>query len=297
MKKEKAERNAPIVIDFAPDEKLELNFTYRKNFGYSVISKIYHELEIDKFMINRQHGTKLEFSCNNIMKLLVYSRLLTPASKRKTYKGKTYYFEKEDYSLSDIYRFLTFLNKHGSNLQLWINDRIKRQYNRDTNLVYYDVTNYYFEADTIDELRKKGVSKEHRPNPIVQMGLFMDTMGIPITYQLFPGSTNDCLTFRPNLSQIQSEYNLGRVIVVANKGMTTGDNIYYTLSAKDGYVFSMSVRGAGKELKEYVLTKVCRHFHCKSIHTSPKDIVNSPGYNSLIFHIRKLYSSLFEYFS
>ena len=84
MKKEKAERNAPIVIDFAPDEKLELNFTYRKNFGYSVISKIYHELEIDKFMINRQHGTKLEFSCNNIMKLLVYSRLLTPASKRKT---------------------------------------------------------------------------------------------------------------------------------------------------------------------------------------------------------------------
>lgn len=254
LKKEKAERNAPIAIDFAPDEKLELNFTYRKNFGYSVISKIYHELGIDKFMINRQHGTKLEFSCNNIMKLLVYSRLLTPASKRKTYKGKTYYFEKEDYSLSDIYRFLTFLNKHGSNLQLWINDRIKRQYSRDTNLVYYDVTNYYFETDTIDELRKKGVSKEHRPNPIVQMGLFMDTMGIPITYQLFPGSTNDCLTFRPNLSQIQSEYNFGRVIVVADKGMTTGDNIYYTLSAKDGYVFSMSVRGAGKELKEYVLT-------------------------------------------
>lgn len=254
LKREKAERNAPIAIDFAPDEKLELNFTYRKNFGYSVISKIYHELEIDKFMINRQHGTKLEFSCNNIMKLLVYSRLLTPASKRKTYKGKTYYFEKEDYSLSDIYRFLTFLNKHGSNLQLWINDRIKRQYSRDTNLVYYDVTNYYFETDTIDELRKKGVSKEHRPNPIVQMGLFMDTMGIPITYQLFPGSTNDCLTFRPNLSQIQSEYNFGRVIVVADKGMTTGDNIYYTLSAKDGYVFSMSVRGAGKELKEYVLT-------------------------------------------
>lgn len=254
LKREKAERNAPIAIDFAPDEKLELNFTYRKNFGYSVISKIYHELEIDKFMINRQHGTKLEFSCNNIMKLLVYSRLLTPASKRKTYKGKTYYFEKEDYSLSDIYRFLTFLNKHGSNLQLWINDRIKRQYSRDTNLVYYDVTNYYFETDTIDELRKKGVSKEHRPNPIVQMGLFMDTMGIPITYQLFPGSTNDCLTFRPNLSQIQSEYNFGHVIVVADKGMTTGDNIYYTLSAKDGYVFSMSVRGAGKELKEYVLT-------------------------------------------
>ncbi|MDI6619838.1 MAG: transposase [Clostridiales bacterium] len=122
-------------------------------------------------------------------------------------------------------------------------------------------------------------------------------MGIPITYQLFPGSTNDCLTFRPNLSQIQSEYNFGRVIVVADKGMTTGDNIYYTLSAKDGYVFSMSVRGAGKELKEYVLTKVYRHFCCKGIHASPKDIVNSPSHNSFIFHIWKLYSSLFEYLS
>ena len=254
LKKEKAEKKAPISFDFTPDEKLELNFSYRKNFGYSVISNIYHELEIDTFMINRQRGTHLDFSCNNIMKLLVYSRLLSPASKRNTFEDRASYFEKDDYSLDDVYRFLTFLNKHGNHLQLWINDRIKRQYNRNTNLVYYDVTNYYFETDTVDELRKKGVSKEHRPNPIVQMGLFIDTMGIPITYQLFPGNTNDCLTFRPNLSRIQNDYNLGRVIVVADKGMTTGDNVYYTLSAKDGYVFSMSVRGADKELKDYVLT-------------------------------------------
>jgi len=137
----------------------------------------------------------------------------------------------------------------------FVNDRIKLQYGRDTRLVYYDVTNYYFEIDEQDELRKKGVSKEHRPNPIVQMGLFMDTNGIPITFDLFPGNTNDCLTYRPILSRIQKEYELGKVIVVADKGMNTGDNIYYTLSAKDGYVFSMSVRGADKELKSYVLNE------------------------------------------
>ena len=81
----------------------------------------------------------------------------------------------------------------------------------------------------------------------------MDNNRIPITYQLFPGNTNDCLTFRPNLKKIKMDYNLGKVVVVADKGMTTGDNIWYTLSSKDGYVFSMSIRGADKELKDYVL--------------------------------------------
>lgn len=253
LKIEKAQLKSPISIVFSSSEKLVNNFAYRKNFGYSVLSQIYHDLAIDKFLVSRQRSTKMEFSSNNIMKLLVFSRLLNPASKRKTFNDRARYFENANYSLDDIYRCLTFFNKHSSALQLWINDRIKQLYRRDSSLVYYDVTNYYFEIDEPDELRKKGVSKEHRPNPIVQMGLFMDAAGIPITFQLFPGNTNDCLTLRPNLSRIQKEYSLGKVIVVADKGMTTGDNIYYILSAKNGYVFSMSVRGADKELKNYVL--------------------------------------------
>ncbi|MCD8381760.1 MAG: IS1634 family transposase, partial [Clostridiales bacterium] len=128
-------------------------------------------------------------------------------------------------------------------------------YGRDTSLIYYDVTNYYFESDEQDDFKRKGVSKEHRPNPIVQMGLFMDNNGIPITYELFPGNTNDCLTYRPNFGRIKKQFGLGRVISVADKGMTTGDNIWYTINTptKDGYVFSMSVRGADKSMKEYVL--------------------------------------------
>jgi transposase len=253
LKKEKAEKKASLSIEFQHDEHMEHNITYRKNFGHCVLSSIYHELEIDKFLITRQRNRKLGFSSNNIMKLLVYSRLLTPASKMQTFEHRTAFFDRDNYSLDDVYRCLTFLNEHRDNLQLWINEKIKKLYSRDSSLVYYDVTNYYFEIDQPDGLRRKGVSKEHRPNPIVQMGLFMDKQGIPITYQLFPGNTNDCLTFRPGLSRIQKEYGLGKVIVIADKGITTGDNIYYTLSAKDGYVFSMSVRGADKELKNYVL--------------------------------------------
>ncbi|MEG0794036.1 MAG: transposase [Lachnospiraceae bacterium] len=135
------------------------------------------------------------------------------------------------------------------------NNKIKKNYERDTSLIYYDVTNYYFESDDQNDFLRKGVSKEHRPNPIVQMGLFMDNNGIPITYELFPGNTNDCLTYRPNFGRIKKEFHLGRVISVADKGMTTGDNIWYTINTptKDGYVFSMSVRGAEKSMKDYVL--------------------------------------------
>ena len=252
---EKKEQHTPVIMEFKHNDTIDVNSVYTKNFGYAVLSKIYHELGIHTFLINRQRYSKETYDANNIMKMLVFSRLLAPASKKKSYEERGRFFEKDNYSLDDVYRCLTFLNKHKSNLQLWLNDRIKELYGRDSSLVYYDVTNYYFETDKTDGFKKKGVSKEHRPNPIVQMGLFMDNNGLPITYQLFPGNTNDCLTYRPNLSRIKKDYGLGKVVVVADKGMTTGDNIWYTLSAGDGYVFSMSVRGGDKELKNYVLSE------------------------------------------
>ena len=247
--------NASISFTIAKDELISTDSINRKNFGYAALSKIYHDLGIHTFFINRQRHSKEEYDANSIMKMLVFSRLLSPASKKKSFENRNRFFENADYSLDDVYRSLTFLNKHKDNLQLWINDRIKQSLGRDTKLVYYDVTNYYFETDKIDDFKRKGISKEHRPNPIVQMGLFIDNNGIPITYDLFPGNTNDCLTYRPNLSRIKKDYNLGKVVVVADKGMTTGDNIWYTLTAGDGYVFSMSVRSADKELKNYVLNQ------------------------------------------
>jgi len=255
LNKEKQEQKAPINFTFYDSDRLCVGDDFRKNFGYVALSKIYHELGINTFLINRQRHTKEEYDANTIMKMLVYSRLIAPASKKSSFDNREMFFEKTDYSLDDVYRCLSFLNKHKNNLQIWLNDKIKENYKRDTSLIYYDVTNYYFETDEQDDFKRKGVSKEHRPNPIIQMGLFMDINGLPITYELFSGNTNDCLTYRPNFSRIKKEFNLGRVISVADKGMTTGDNIWYTINtpSKDGYVFSMSVRGADKEMKAFVL--------------------------------------------
>ena len=255
LNEEKKKKQAPIHFTFYDSDRLRIDDDLRKNFGYAALSRIYHELGIHTFLTNRQRHSKEQYDANAIMKMLVYSRLLFPASKKSSYDGRERFFERSDYSLNDVYRCLSFLDKHRETLQIWMNDRIKKNYGRDTSLIYYDVTNYYFETDEQNNFLHKGISKEHRPNPIIQMGLFMDNRGIPITYELFPGNTNDCLTYRPNFGRIKKQFDLGRVISVADKGMTTGDNIWYTINTPthDGYVFSMSIRGAEKGIKDYVL--------------------------------------------
>ena len=154
LKNEKKTRQAPIKFTFFDSDKLCTGDDFRKNFGYAALSKIYHELGIHTFLINRQRHSKEEYDANTIMKMLVYSRLLAPASKKSSYNNREKFFEKTNYSLDDVYRCLTFFEKHKQNLQIWINNKIRKNYGRDTSLIYYDVTNYYFESDNQDDFKK-----------------------------------------------------------------------------------------------------------------------------------------------
>ena len=225
----------------------------RKNLGYAALSLIYHSLSLDKFFSNRSRSWQHKYSVNEIMKLLVFSRILSPGSKRNTWEQKGRYFEKMDFSLEDVYRCLSRINTLEDAVAVHLNNKMTQLYGRKSELVYYDVTNYYFEIDETDGLRKKGVSKEHRPDPIIQMGLFVDSSGIPISYRLFPGNTNDSETFIPVMADMKKRYGISRTIVVADKGLNTGDNIAFDILAGNGYVFSQKVRGAARELKDYVL--------------------------------------------
>lgn len=250
---EEQQEGSFVNVKIDMEEKINASNSPRKNFGYVPLSKVYHELEIDKFLLNRQRNLDIEYSLNNIMKNETFSRLLAPCSKKRAFENKDWFFENSDFSLVDVYRGLSKISKYRDDLQLHIYEHIKQQYGRNTELVYYDVTNYYFEIDEPDDLRKKGVSKEHRPDPIVQMGLLMDNLGFPIAYRLFKGNDNDCTTLLPVLKEIRRKFDLGRVVVVADKGINTSENIYYNLKRGNGYVFSQSVRRASKELKAYVL--------------------------------------------
>ena len=256
MNEEEKIANQPINIKLNKNEHLEENTNNRKNFGYAALSKIYHELEINKFLVNKFKSRKFsEFKINNIMKLLIFSRALFPESKKSTFENKNIFFENNDFSLAEVYNTLTYIEPIKNELQKHIYNKIQEQYKPNNECVFYDVTNYYFEINEPDELRKKGVSKEHRPNPIVQMGLFMDSLGLPMCYKLFEGNTNDCLTLRPMIQELQKNYNIGKVIVVADKGLNTGNNIAYNLAIGNGYVMSLSVRGANADLRNYILSE------------------------------------------
>lgn len=253
MNEQIALEKQPVTINLDPEETLSLVDMNRKNIGYAAISKLYHELGLNVFFYNNSRSFKSEFNTNNIMKLLTFSRILAPASIKKTYENRNRYFENMDFSLDDAYRCLTQVVTFKDSLQRHIHRQLENKFGRSTELVYYDVTNYYFEVDRQDKLKRKGVSKEHRPDPIVQMGLLMDTKGIPVMYDLFPGNTNDCETLMPILDRVKGEYNIGRTIVVADRGINTADNIAFCLVKGDGYVYSQTVRRGARELKDYVL--------------------------------------------
>ena len=256
MNQEEKQNNLPMTITLNKNETLEINVDNNKNFGYSALSKIYHELEIDKFLINKFKARKFsEFKINNIVKLLVFARALFPDSKKSTFENRDLFFENTNFSLEEIYNALTYIEPLKEQLQQYIYQHIQEQYKPTNEITFYDVTNYYFEIDDNDDFRKKGVCKEHRPNPIVQMGLFMDSLGLPMCYKLFAGNTNDCLTLKPMVQELQKNYNVGKVIVVADKGLNTGKNIAYQKAIGNGYVMSLSIRGANSELKDYVLNE------------------------------------------
>lgn len=256
MNEEKKQQNLSVPIQVSLSKKLAVNTNNSYNFGYSALSKIYHELEIDKFLINKFKSRDVsEFKINNIMKLLVFARCLFPDSKKSTFENKDIFFENTKFSLQEVYNALTYIEPFKEELQSYIYSHIQEQYKPKNDCVFYDVTNYYFEIDDNDDFRKKGVCKEHRPNPIVQMGLFMDSLGLPMCYGLFPGNTNDCLTLKPMVQKLQKNYDIGKVIVVADKGLNTGKNIAYQKAIGNGYVMSLAVRGANQELVNFVLNE------------------------------------------
>jgi len=244
-----------VVLNINMDEELPKDTSSRKNLGYAAILKIYHELSLNVFFNNRARNKDFKYNTNSIMILLVVSRLLSPGSKKKAFLERSRYFERFSFSLADIYRALSHFATLEIELQKHLNDKIGQKYGRNTKTIYYDVTNFYFEIDKADGLRKYGKGKDGRHNPIVQMGLAMDSDGIPIHYRLFEGNKLDKETFRSVIGEVRRKYGTGRIIVVADMGIITGDNIYYLTGGKNynGYVFSFSVKGGTGAFKEYVV--------------------------------------------
>jgi len=253
---EQQEEQASFSINTNRNQLLSLNAVNRKNYGYIIIMAVYYWLGLERFLINRQQrDTKIEYSSHTILKFLLISRILQPGSKKRAFDNKARYFDFERdniFALPDVYRCLTHISNYEREIQQLIYERISKKYGRNLDFMYYDITNYYFEIDTEDELRKKGFSKENRKSPIVQMGLAMDTDGIPVSYELFPGNESEKLHLRPMVFKLRSKYGIGKVIAVADSAQNTGNNIYYLDQGKQGYIFSQCIAGGSASFKKYV---------------------------------------------
>ena len=271
--------NLPVKNTFEIDNNQ--NYIELKNIGFLFLQSIYNSLGISQYLNQIKSNSKIEYDLNGLTKLFVFGRILDPQSKKKTFENKDKYLfpitTHEDEQT--IYRALDVLSENSKKIQNRMNTKIKTSsIGRVTNLTYYDVTNYYFETmygdDDVYELdenneivkgedgkpiivkkgfRKNGVSKENSKGPIVQMGLFIDNNGIPVSHKLFPGNTQDKTTFKNVLENDVDEMDLGRIVVVADNGMNTQENKYLITEKGNGYIVSKSVKKSWTKIGPFAL--------------------------------------------
>ena len=243
------------------------------NIGYAYLKKIFQELNITDVLKDKKDSSKIEYSLSRACELLTYTRILDPGSIKYTYEHKNQFFEPFDLSLDDLYRSLKPLLDNKENIFKCIWDNTKDKYERDASTSYYDCTNYYFEIEYDDEdilndkgeiikkgLRKRGPEKNHRPDPIVEMGLLLDKQGLPMSYNIFPGNTSEKETIIPEINKVKKRHNIDKIIVVADRGLNCSNNMIKMAGIdldkknRDGYVYGQSVRGADQEFKDWVLS-------------------------------------------
>ena len=232
-----------VSVDIHPAQRIAMAADNRKNIGCSIALSQYAALGVEKVLRNHMRGRHAEYDLNAVMRLLVVERIVDPGSKRSAWRNRNNYFFRTEFSDDDMYRALDEIASAKDFVIGAMNRAIAASGIRDMSCVFYDVTNYYFEIDDEDDLRRKGVSKEHRRSPIIQMGLLQDVRGIPITYKTFPGNTSDSTTMIPVLASLKRDYGLERIVAVADKGLNCSQNIAAAVAKGDGFVFSQSVRG------------------------------------------------------
>lgn len=244
--------------------KLELNSSKRinkekRNFniGYLFLEKLYNDLKIKDICNKIQSNYKFEFDLNEVLSYLVFARIIYPSSKLETFKQCQNFIEQPTFKLHDEYRALSYIANNIDFIQenLFINS--KNVIKRNSKVIYYDCTNYFFEIDEEDDLRRYGISKEHKPNPLICMGLFMDGDGIPLSFNIYPGNQNEQKTLIPEESKIINDFKLDdtKVILCTDAGLASDEIKKYNIKDGRGFVITQSIKKLKEEYKEQIFNK------------------------------------------
>ena len=242
-----------VSLSLSPLARIPLDEERVFNIGYLFLQKICSELRMDNICRNIRNHHKFSYDFQAILTDLIYTRILAPSSKLSSYKYCHSLLEPPKYSLQDLYRALSVLAEESDFIQEELYKNSNFIHPRNSKILYYDCTNYYFEIEAEDGIKKYGKSKEHRPNPIVTMGLFMDADGIPLAFDIFPGNQNEQLTLKPLEKKVIKDFNCSEFVFCSDAGLGGKSNRFLNSFGNRSYVITYSLKKMKKEERELAL--------------------------------------------
>ena len=242
-----------VTVSFSPLARIPLDEARLFNVGYLFLQQICSELRLDNICRNIRNHHKFTYDFHAILTDLIYSRILSPSSKLSSYAYCQTLLEPPKYSLQNLYRSLSVLAEESDFIQEELYKNSNFVHPRNSKILYYDCTNYYFEIESEDGMKKYGKSKEHRPNPIVTMGLFMDADGIPLAFDLFPGNQNEQLTLKPLETKVIRDFNCSEFVFCSDAGLGSQKNRFLNSFGNRSYVITYSLKKMKKEERNMAL--------------------------------------------
>jgi transposase len=254
LTKQEKEGRREVLIKYSPIKLINKDERRLFSGGYLFLQKIYYELGFDKLCRKIENKYKFDFDLDAVLSRLIYGRIIFPASKLATYELSKKFIEPPIFDIQHIYRGLEFIAKETDFIQAELYKASTKIINRKTGVLYYDCTNYFFEIEQEEGLKQYGFSKEHRPNPIVQMGLFMDGGGIPLAFCINEGNTNEQTTLKPLEKKILTDFKLSKFVVCTDAGLSSATNRKYNDIGGRAFITTQSVKKLKKHLKDWALS-------------------------------------------
>ena len=254
-KYKKEQQTKAVQITFHSDQKLDYDQQILYRGGYLFPQSFYYRLQLDKICRKLRDKYKFKYDINAILSDLIYARILEPASKRSSYKTASEFLEKPSYQLHDIYRALDVLGNECDFIQSEVYKNSHLLGKRNDKILYYDCTNYFFEIEQEDGDRKYGKGKEHRPNPIIQMGMFMDGDGIPLAFSLFPGNANEQTSLKPLEEKVLQDFGCTKFIYCSDAGLGSETIKRINHAGERSFIVTQSLKKLNKDDKKWALDK------------------------------------------
>ena len=249
-----AAKKQDILVRFSPSAQLERDVSCLYNGGYLFLQKLFYQLRLDYICAKISEKYKFSYNMKEILAHLIYGRILEPSSKSSTYDYAKTLLEAPSYEKEDIYRALDVIGKEKDYIQAELYKLSTKRSKRNDKVLYYDCTNYYFEIEQEKGMRKYGPSKEHRPNPIVEMGLFMDGDGIPLAFCIHDGNTNEQRTLRPLEKQIMEDFGHAKFIVCTDAGLSSVANRRFNDREDRAFITTQSIKKMKAFQKDWALS-------------------------------------------